>query len=113
MLDSANRKSRRKFLKGILAMPAAGTLSRFSLWAAAKNTRSNPAAQTAQPEPGRIENVYVKFLPGEREALERPPHMVAIHSDGVMAEFEGKQFQLAVGASNNGWYLAAIIPWLN
>lgn len=106
-------KSRRSFLKGIIALPAAGKLSHFSLWPPWNEARRRVAAQESQSEAGHIENLYVKFLPGERESLEQTPRLVAIHSDTVVCEFSGAQRQLAVGASVDGWYLAAIIPWLN
>ncbi len=112
-VDSVDLKSRRTFLKGVLAMPAAGTLSRFSLWPSANATRGRLPAQTPQTEPGRIENVYVKFLPGERESLERTPRLIAIHSGAVVVDFNGTQQTLNVGASQEGWSLAAIIPRLN
>ncbi|MFP5229620.1 MAG: hypothetical protein ACLGXA_18555, partial [Acidobacteriota bacterium] len=51
--------------------------------------------------------------PGEREALERAPHLIAIHGDSIEVDFDGVRRQLAVGASNGGWSLVAIIPWLN
>ncbi|MFP5229619.1 MAG: hypothetical protein ACLGXA_18550, partial [Acidobacteriota bacterium] len=62
MRDSLVGKSRRRFLKGLLALPVAARLSRLSLWASARPARNALLTQIAQPEPGRIENVYVKFL---------------------------------------------------
>ncbi|HVT98342.1 MAG TPA: hypothetical protein VHE33_12620 [Acidobacteriaceae bacterium] len=112
-MDSVDLKSRRRFLKGVLALPAAGTLSRFSLWPSTNDRSGRLPAQTPQAEPGRIENAYVKFLPGERESLEQTPRLIAVHSDAVVADFNGTQRLVAVGASNEGWLLAAIIPWLN
>lgn len=96
-----------------MAVPAAGKLSHFELWRASIESRGVAPSQSAQAESGHIENVYVKFLRGERESLEQTPRIVAIHSDAVVCEFGGAQRQLALGASINGWYLAAIIPWLN
>ncbi len=95
----------------MLALPAAGRLSGFGMWASVSSARSPLAAQ--HPEHGRIENLYVKFLPGERESLQQTPRLTAIHSDGVTGEFSGSQRSLAVGESSDGWFLAAIIPRLN
>jgi hypothetical protein len=113
MRDSNDLKSRRSFLKGALALPVAGKLSRFNSWSSANARRSVQPAATSGAEPGRIENLYVKFLPGEREALQWSPRLTAIHSNAVVVDFNGTPRQLVVGESNEGWYLAAIIPWLN
>lgn len=113
MRDSKDQKSRRSFLKGALALPVAGKLSRFSLGPALDERHGVEPAVTSDAGPGRIENVYVKFLPGERESLQQTPRVTAIHSDSVVADFNGTARQLAVGESSEGWYLAAVIPWLN
>lgn len=109
MTDSIRRSSRRRFLKGALALPAARLLPHSGPWTLLS---ANPGS-SAPLDPGRIENPYVKFLPGEREALQRAPRITAIQSGAVIAEVAGSERRIAIGESAEGWTLAAIIPWLN
>ncbi len=95
---------RRKFLQGL---SAAGVLE-FS--------RLSPFAQAlaaTRPEkfdykPGRIQNEYSLFLPGEQAALASPPIVADITRQGVSLAAGRGQRLLQVGESADGWKLLAV-----
>ncbi len=63
--------------------------------------------------PGRIENDYSLFLPGEREALQKCPRVVEIKSGAIRARADEQEKTLRVGESIGGWRLVVILPSLN
>jgi hypothetical protein len=64
-------------------------------------------------KPGRIQNDYSMFLPGEREALQKSPRIVEIGGGGVRARLGTEEKILGLSESIGGWRLVAILPWLN
>ena len=114
MVNPVCESSRREFLKAIVAVPAFKTLSRFQeLSSGTRENGDGAGSRSATYPPGRIENEYVLFLPGERETLLHAPRVVSIGAETVTATFDGKQSKIAAGESIEGWRLAAILPWLN
>ncbi len=106
---------RRLFLKYLTALtPMMGSES----FAARRGTNAS-ATQAGQPapegeyRPGRITNEYTQFLPGEKEALQNVPKVLAIEGATVSAQHGGQTKALKVGESVNGWQLVAVLPWLN
>ncbi len=106
---------RRLFLKYLTALtPMMGAES-----LAARRGTNASAAQAGQPapegkyRPGRITNEYTQFLPGEKEALQNVPKVLAIDATGVKAQHKGQTKTLKVGESVNGWQLVAVLPSLN
>lgn len=100
---------RRAFLKHALAVPALGTAAR--LGAADEHPVSVPLPASGRP--GRIQNEYSLFLPGEREALKNSPRVTSFEEQAVHAQLGGERRLLRAGDSIAGWQLVAIIPWLN
>ena len=96
--------NRRRFLQGL---SAAGALefSRLSVFAESLG-RVSPAKSGYKP--GRIENEYSLFLPGELEALASPPLISDIGGNGILLAAEGAQRTLKVGESEGGWKLLAV-----
>ncbi|MGH7973567.1 MAG: hypothetical protein ACREIC_33030, partial [Limisphaerales bacterium] len=80
---------------------------------AASTARAGQPAPKGKYRPGRITNEYTLFLPGEREALQDVPKVLAIDGGTVRAQHEGQARKLKVGAAIDGWQLVAILPWLN
>jgi hypothetical protein len=114
MMNPVCESSRREFLRAMVAVPAMRTLSRVQDLSSGKRENGDDAgSRNATYPPGRIENEYVLFLPGEREALLQAPRVVSIGAEKVTAAFDGKQIKIAAGESIEGWRLAAILPWLN
>jgi len=64
-------------------------------------------------KPGRIPNEYSLYLPGEREALQNSPSVVAIEDRVVAARLGSETKKLKAGESLDGWQLVAVLPWLN
>ena len=55
--------------------------------------------------PGRIDNEYSLYLPGEREALGTPPQVAAFVERGVSASHGAAAQRVAVGENIAGWVL--------
>ena len=55
--------------------------------------------------PGRIENEYSLFLPGEREALAEVPQVRKLSSGGIEAMIDGNWRELAIDQRLSGWQL--------
>jgi hypothetical protein len=114
MTDSLVRTSRRAFLKILSGLPLIGTTARFRATGFRPFAAGPPiAAKRGSQEPGRIENRYVLFLPGEREALLRSPRPVAIENESVRASVGSQTGKLEVGESIGGWRLVAVLSGLN
>ncbi len=101
---------RRTFLKHAATIPALGaTLGGVS--------DAKPRVEEKLPrgryKPGRIENEYSLFLPGEREALATSPRVTAFGNATVTARLGPETKTLRTGDSLGGWQLVAILPWLN
>ena len=105
--------SRRAFLKMISRLPLVGAAARFGWPEVCRSELARAADPSANDEPGRIENEYVLFLAGEREALLQSPRVVAIRNESVTASLMSQTKELKVGNSIEGWMLVAILPWLN
>lgn len=58
--------------------------------------------------PGRIENVYSLFLPGERESLQSPPTVSAVDPDHLTARCGGLSALMRPGDQLAGWRLMTI-----
>ncbi len=106
---------RRSFLKYMTALtPMVGAEN-----LAARQHRTSSAGRVGRPasegsyKPTRIVNEYSLFLPGEKEALQSVPRVLAIDPVSVMAQHEEQTKTLKVSEAINGWHLVAIIPWLN
>lgn len=114
MIRSRIENSRRAFLKALSALPLIDAATRFHWFALPHLAAAAAAGKSAAPgEPDRIQNEYILFLPGEREALRQSPRAVAIANENVTASLNSRTAKLAVGESIDGWQLVAIIPWLN
>lgn len=94
---------RRRFLQGL---SAAGMLECVRLTPFAQALTGTLPKHSGY-KPGRIQNEYSLFLPGERKALATPPAVAEIAHLGVVVADEGRQ-SLGVGESVNGWKLLAI-----
>ncbi|HKT13103.1 MAG TPA: hypothetical protein VJW77_14875 [Terriglobia bacterium] len=106
---------RRLFLKYLTALtPMMGAENLAALRPTAAS--SGPGARLApggKYKPGRITNEYVHFLPGEKEALQNVPKVLAIDGATVRTQHEGLAQTLKVSQEMNGWQLVAVLPWLN
>ncbi len=106
---------RRSFLKYVTALTPMVGAERL----AARQHRLSSAGRVGEPAsegsyaPTRIVNEYSLFLPGEREALQNVPQVLAIDSIKVKAQHGEQAKTLKVSEAINGWHLVAIIPWLN
>ena len=92
--------NRRQFLHMLSAAGAVSSLPGMPLLDAMA-----PAAQT---KPGRILNEYSLFLPGEAEALQQVPQLLAMGAGTVTVVNADHQQHLALGDHVNGWLLAAV-----
>ncbi|HXH48333.1 MAG TPA: hypothetical protein VNM47_03085 [Terriglobia bacterium] len=106
---------RRSFLKYLTALtPIMGA---EKLAARHRASASTTHAGQPMPEgkylPGRITNEYTMFLPGEKEALQSVPTVLAIEEATVRAQHEGQARTLKVTEALGGWQLVAVLPWLN
>ena len=97
---------RRRFLQGLAT---AGGLE-FTHLTPFAQALATGTLQKGDYKPGRIQNEYSPFLPGEREALASPPLVAAIQNQQVTLKNKGRT--LKKGESSDGWKLAAII-WTN
>lgn len=95
--------NRRTFLQGLTA---AGALEFTRLTPYAHALATGRAGKSGYT-PGRIENEYSLFLPGEREALASPPFVSRFHDQAVT--LQNSQRTLNLGQSVDGWKLLAII----
>lgn len=93
--------NRRTFLQGL---GAAGALEFARLTPLARALAGAPQTHSDY-RPGRIQNDYSLFLPGEREALAAPPLIAGFNDEGVVLA-KGQQ-QLKTGESIEGWKLLA------
>jgi hypothetical protein len=106
---------RRSFLKYMTALtPVVGSENLAARrGVATPASHASPRAPEAQHRPGRITNEYTLFLPGEKEALQKVPKVLAVDSATVRAQHEGQTRYLKVSETLNGWQLVAVLPWLN
>ena len=102
---------RRSFLKGAAAIPGMGATSLLA--GALPAVSRAEMARKGGYRPGRIDNEYSLFLPGEKEALQAAPSISHFGSGVVTAHHQGASQTLKVGDVLGGWQLMAIIPWLN
>ena len=58
--------------------------------------------------PGRIENEYSLLLPGEAEALAKPPVVARLAAGSAMVRAGEKETTLAVGEHADGWMLLEV-----
>ena len=101
---------RRAFLKRAATLPLLAETVR-----AQEKTleRANTEAPRGKYTPGRIQNEYSLFLPGEREALQQTPRILEIEDNAVRTQLGRSEGVLHVNESIGGWRLVAILPWLN
>jgi len=101
-----------KYLTALTPMMGAETLA-ARRGTNASATHAGQQAPEGKYRPGRITNEYSLFLPGEKEALQNVPRVVAIEGATVRAQHGGQTRTLKVGGAINGWQLVAVLPWLN
>jgi hypothetical protein len=106
---------RRSFLKYLTALtPIIGAESLAARRGATASTaHAGQPAPEGKYSPGRIANEYTLLLPGEKEALQNVPKVLAIDGATVEAQHDGQTRPLKVSDAVNGWELVAILPWLN
>ncbi|MGH9535439.1 MAG: twin-arginine translocation signal domain-containing protein [Terriglobales bacterium] len=118
--------NRRGFLRGAAAAPALAAAQHA--W---PQNREAGGASASQPaiaaptdlsrglyRPGRIENDFDRWLPGEREALQQPPRLAgfdgaAVRVQAAAASGEAGRQVVSRGATCAGWRLVAVIGGLN
>ena len=121
------RMNRRRFLRGAAAAPVLAAAQ--GAWSAGQATtkddgRQEPAIEApgdlpkGRYRPGRIENDYDRWLPGEREALAHAPRLAGFAEGGVRVDAAGPAGRGATrlvkpGGAVDGWRLLAVIGWLN
>ncbi len=93
---------RRQFLH---LLAAAGITSQLPSSAEGSTTQQSVKLPTGAYKPGRIENDYSSFLPGEREALAQVPQMRKPSFNGIEAMVDGDWRELAINQSLSGWQL--------
>lgn len=93
---------RRMFLQGVAT---AGAMQFARLTPMARALAGRPE-NNGNYRPGRIDNEYSLFLPGEREALASPPLVTDFSRNGVVLAASGRAIQM--GDAENGWKLLAI-----
>lgn len=101
--DRTGSFSRRRFIQGLYA---AGALEFSRLEPVARALAGAPGGAAKNYAPGRIQNEYSLFLPGEREALASPPLVVDFSDAGVVLKAGGAA--LRVGEQVDGWKLLAV-----
>jgi hypothetical protein len=69
-----------------------------------------PADSSDSYRPGRIENEYSLFLPGEREALRAAPQVTRFEADTVTVRHADKLVRLRANDQVNGWRLLTLVP---
>ena len=92
--------NRREFLITLSAVGAASTLSGIA---------PCDAEAAAGHIPGRIPNEYSLFLPGEAEALQHPPQVMAIEGGAVGVLHGHDRQHLGPGEHLDGWVLVATL----
>ena len=98
--------NRRQFLQ---ALAAAGLAIQQSVGAEAFAAAGlAPQLPKGAYNPGRIENEYALFLPGEREALAAAPAIRALTEHGLEASLKDTWEPVNVGQAMDGWQLLAI-----
>ena len=99
--------NRRQFLQ---ALAAAGLAIQQSVGAEAfAATGLAPQLPKGAYSPGRIQNEYALFLPGEQEALAVAPSIRALTEHGLEARLNGAWQPVTVGQGMDGWQLLAIV----
>lgn len=98
---------RRKFFE-LLAAFGCGSFLKSALAQSASDAVLDHVLPHGSYHPGRINNEYSLFLPGEDAALQTPPTISDITLDVVTARFEGQVIQLRTHDQMNGWRLLAI-----
>ncbi len=93
---------RRTFLQGVASV---GAMEFARLTPMARALAGRPENNGGY-RPGRIDNEYSLFLPGEREALASPPLVADFLRNGVVLAGAGREIH--VGESENGWKLLAV-----
>ena len=111
---------RRLFLKHAAIAPAVGLAKNWSAKAGGQAGTGPkavpelpPTSERGRYHPGRIQNEYSLFLPGEREALKNSPRVSQIEACSVKARLGGEEKSLKLGDAIGGWRLVAALPWLN
>jgi len=111
---------RRLFLKHAAIAPAIGLAMNKSAKAGGQAGTGPktapelpPASERGRYRPGRIQNEYSLFLPGEREALKNSPRVSQIQACSVKARLGSEEKSLKLGDAIGGWRLVAVLPWLN
>lgn len=105
---------RRSFLKYLSALtPVIGAERLAARGRAATLAHDSKPVSEGDHRPGRITNEYNLLLPGEKEALQSVPKVLAIDGETVKAQHEGKTWTLKLAEAMNGWQLVAILSWLN
>lgn len=92
--------NRRIFLK---LLASAGAASYGD--AARAFDRNSKSSYTA----AAITNDYYRFLPGERESLEKPPILIEIDTRGAVLGRDGKHVNLMIGEMTDGWALLTTV----
>ncbi len=69
----------------------------------------NPAHTGKPHRAARIVNEYTEFLPGEREALSRPPSITAADSVAVRLHAPSGSRALSIGETEDGWRLLTVV----
>ncbi len=93
---------RRAFLQGA-ALAGAMEFARLTPMARAL---VDPSASQQSYRPGRIDNEYSLFLPGEQEALANPPLVAEPASNRVVLAGTGREIR--IGEREDGWKLLAV-----
>lgn len=94
--------NRRRFLQGLSVASA----RIFTTWVPVARALAGIPGNKSAYRPGRIQNEYSLFLPGERQALNSPPQVVEInHRSVVLAE---GQRTVQIGEAVRGWKLLAV-----
>jgi hypothetical protein len=99
---------RRSFLALLSAAGLSWAGSPESLLAESGSLFAAPGASAAPYGPGRIDNEYSRFLPGEREALAAPPQVGSFSEGSVQVRHGSATLTLAPGGNAGGWQLLAI-----
>src|SRR5579871_2086341 len=100
---------RREFLEMLASIAAGNTL----LPALAAKDHKAGQLIPGKYEPGRIENEYSLFLPGEREALQRPPRISSVTADEVSVITDAGSSRIQPGDQIDGWRLLAMVTLNN
>lgn len=96
---------RRSFLKLLTAL-GAGTITQSSY---AIEALSTPALPHGQYHPGRVENEYTLFLPGEKESIRSAPKILLIANGVVTATSSSHSAELHPNDYLDDWRLITIL----